>query len=139
MGRALILLAALVGLASPATASNATPWMNPQVEHPTPWGFLDFNRAQGSAQNWERAKSLTGDWGGWRSRLEQEYGLFLLGTYTSEVAGNPVGGRSQGVTYTHNIGLALIVDLEKAIGLPGTRFITSASNRAGSSLSRDDI
>jgi carbohydrate-selective porin OprB len=71
MGRALSLVAALLALAAVAVASNEIPWMNPRVDHPTRWGFLDFNRAQGSAGNWDRATSLTGDWGGWRSRLEQ--------------------------------------------------------------------
>src|SRR4029453_4263679 len=92
MGRALSLVVALLALAAVAAASNETPWMNPRVDHPTRWGFLDFNRAQGSAGNGDRGTSLAGDWGGWRSRLEEEYGLFLLGAYTSEVAGNPVGG-----------------------------------------------
>jgi len=35
----------------------------------------------------------------------------LIGAYTAEVAGNPVGGRRQGVHYTHNVGLTLLVDL----------------------------
>ncbi len=137
VGRTAVLLTALVAVS--AGASNETPWMNPQPDHPSPWGLLDIHRAAGSAPAWDRAHSLTGDWGGWRSYLEDDRGIFMVGNYTAEVAGNPVGGRAQGVKYTHNVGLALVVDLEKLMGVPGTRFIASASNRAGSSLSKDDI
>ena len=45
----------------------------------------------------------------------------------------------QGVTYTHNIGLALFADLEKLLGIPDMAFIVSASDRAGTSLSKDYI
>src|SRR5262249_30855800 len=74
------------------------------------------------------AHSLTGNWGGWRSELEDDYGLYLFGNYTSEIAGNPVGGITQGITYTHNVGLAFLVDLDKLAGIPHTTFIASASN-----------
>jgi hypothetical protein len=92
-----------------------------------------------SPATWDRAHSLTGNWGGWRSYLEDEYGVFVLGSYTAEVAGNPVGGQRQGVRYTHKVGLALLVDLEKFAGIPATRFIASASERTGESNSLKDI
>jgi porin len=126
-------------IAAAAAADNRTPWMNPKPDHPSPWGLLDIDRARGSAPPWSRVRSLTGNWGGYRSWLEDDYGLFLVGSYTAEVAGNPVGGRTQGVQYTHNVGLALVLDLEKAVGMPGTTFIVSASNRAGSSNSKQNI
>ena len=31
---------------------------------------MDFDRARGSSPAWDRPHSLTGDWGGWRSELE---------------------------------------------------------------------
>src|SRR4030095_2018310 len=81
-------LAVLV-IAAAAAADNRTPWMNPKPDHPSPWGLLDIDRARGSAPPWSRVRSLTGNWGGYRSWLEDDYGLFLVGSYTAEVAGNP--------------------------------------------------
>ena len=137
--RHLLALLLTVLAAAPAGAANETPWLIPQPDHPTPWGLMDFDRTQGSAQPWERAHSLTGNWNGWRSYLEDEYGVYVLGSYTAEVAGNPVGGENQNVRYTQNVGLALLVDLERFAGLPSTRFIASASERTGESNSKKDI
>src|SRR4030095_2793721 len=108
-----ILVAALLasGVADSLTAAaddtepEIKSWMLPPSTRPV-WGLLDRDRARGSGPPLEQADSLTGNWGGYRDRIRDEYGLTLLGDYTSESAGNPVGGRSQGVTYTHNIGLS---------------------------------
>lgn len=121
--------------------SNVTPWMvAPEMPERTPWGLLDTHRSQGgTAPSWTTARSLTGDWGGRRSTLAREYGLAIVGDYTAEVAGNPVGGRRQNVRYTHNVGLAVLADLETLVGLEETYFMVSASNRAGESNSARDI
>jgi len=111
-----------------------TSWMLPPETRPV-WGLLDPDRARGSGPTLRNADSLTGNWGGYRDRLSEEYGLALFGNYTSESAGNPVGGQRQGVTYTHNIGLSLFADLAKLLGIEETVFLVSASNRAGTSLS----
>src|SRR6266436_4521917 len=105
-----VLAAVLVGLAAPHAASAATDdtepkitsWMLPPDTRPV-WGLLDPDRAQGSGPALQHADSLTGNWGGYRDRLSDEHGLSVVGNYTSECAGNPVGGRSRGVIYTHNI------------------------------------
>ena len=111
-----------------------TSWMLPPSTRPV-WGLLDPDRARGSGPTLRNADSLTGNWGGYRDRLSEDYGLALIGDYTSESAGNPVGGQRQGVTYTHNIGLALFADLGKLLGLDETVFLVSGSDRAGTSLS----
>src|SRR5262245_31425690 len=132
-GRGSVALLAVLLATGPVAASNWTPWLLPEpADRATAWGVLDFDRARGSAPPWSHAHSLTGSWGGWRTELEDVYGVFVVGAYTSEVAGNPVGGQTQGVKYTHNVGLALVVDLEKFAGIPNSRFVASASNRAGS-------
>src|SRR5262245_20302844 len=114
---------------------NVTTWIVPPApEHRPVWGLLDLNRSLGSTP-WVQSHSLTGNWGGWRDRIADEYGLSIDGSYTSQCAGNPVGGRSQGVTYTHNIGIALLADLGPLVGLDQTYFIVSGSNRVGASLS----
>ena len=129
-------------IAGPAAADDSEPkitsWMLPPPTRSV-WGLLDHDRAQGSGPTLENADSLTGNWRGYRDWLADEYGVALLGNYTSESAGNPVGGRSRGVTYTHNIGLGLFVDFSKLWGLDDTVFLVSASNRTGNSLSHKYI
>jgi len=111
-----------------------TSWMLPPSTRPV-WGLLDPDRTRGSGPTLHNADSLTGNWGGYRDRLNDDYGLTLVGDYTSECAGNPVGGERQGVTYTHNIGLAVFADLGKLVGLDETYLLVSGSDRAGTSLS----
>src|SRR5262249_32152235 len=135
-----IALMTILLAAGPGAASNEKTGRDPRGRDPTPAGGpREDDRAARERARADAGRSLTGSWGGWRSELEDTYGIFVVGNYTAEVAGNPVGGRSQGVEYTHNVGLGLIVDLEKFAGLPHTRFLASASNRAGSSLSKEDI
>ena len=128
--------------AGTAPATDTEPeiksWMLPPSTRPV-WGLLDSERARGSGPTLQQADSLTGNWGGYRDRIGDEYGLALAGDYTSECAGNPVGGRRQGVTYTHNIGLSLFADLEKLLGIHDMAFLVSGSDRAGTSLSKDYI
>jgi porin len=109
--------------------------------HTTPWGLLPSHRAGGSTRPaWREAAAVTGDWGGYRSWLEHEWGLSLVGVYTAEVAGNPLGGERQHVRYTHDLALTLLADLGKlAPWLGDTWFIASMSNRAGESNSARDI
>jgi porin len=56
-----------------------------------------------------------------------------------EYMGNPVGCRSQGNTYVHNILLRLDLDLEKLIGLPKSAFRVRGSQRSGESLTEEHI
>lgn len=128
-----------LALADSSRAGEPTPWMSPTpTRHSSSWGLLDLDRSLGSS-GWSTAHTLTGDWGGLRDRLADDYGISVLGTYTAEVAGNPVGGLDQNVRYTHNIGIALAVDLGKLVGLPETYFLISGSNRSGESNSGRDI
>ena len=81
---------------------------------------------------------LTGTWGGLRNTLAEE-GVEITGGYAMEYMGNPVGGRSQGNTYVHNVLLQLDLDLEKLIGLPKSAFRVMGSQRSGESLSQEHI
>ena len=111
-----------------------TSWMLPPSTRPV-WGLLDADRTRGSGPTLRNADSLTGNWAGYRDQLSDEYGINVVGDYTSECAGNPIGGQRQGVTYTHNIGLAVFADLGKLLGLDATYFLVSGSDRVGTSLS----
>jgi porin len=77
---------------------------------------------------------LLGDWLGLRTELE-DWGITPTVTFVSDIAGNPVGGRSQGLTEADNLGLDLFFDLNKIVGLEGGSFLVSMSQRNGESLS----
>src|SRR5262245_58425727 len=118
IGLAAVVVASAIALASSAVADDTEPeitsWMLPPSTRPE-WGLLDVDRVRGSGPPLETVDSLTGNWRGYRDRLSNEFGLSLAGDYTSECAGNPVGGRRQGVTYTHKIGLALFADFDNIL------------------------
>ena len=83
---------------------------------------------------WFQKKHLGGDWLGQRSTLA-DWGITPALTYTSDVLGNPVGGKRRGVAYDHNIGLDINVDLEQLAGLEGLVFHVAAAWRHGKNLS----
>jgi porin len=86
---------------------------------------------------WERS-NLLGDIGGLRTVL-YGYGISLGLTETSEVLGNPTGGRAQGVIYEGLTQVTLGIDLDRAIGLSGGTFNVSALQIHGRGLSTNDI
>ncbi len=81
---------------------------------------------------------LLGDWFGFRTNLE-DHGITPTLTFVTDLAGNPVGGKSQGFTEADNLGLDLLFDLHKLIGLEGGSFLVSMSQRSGSSLSAERV
>ena len=81
---------------------------------------------------------LLGDWYGLRPWLE-DHGITPTVTFVTDALGNPTGGREQGFTGAHNLGLDLLFDLEKLAGLRGGLFHFSLSERFGTSLSREFI
>lgn len=103
------------------------------------WSFYtsDVSNAIGS-EEWWKGDVLLGDWWGFRNELEEEGVVFSL-TYTNNIAGNPVGGKSKGFTYTDNTGFGATFELEKLIGWDGASLTISGLNRAGTSLSQDYI
>ena len=81
---------------------------------------------------------LLGDWGGIRSRLE-ESGIVPRLMLVTDVAGNPTGGRSQGITAPTSVELSLFFDLDRIFGLKGGSIFTSFSERWGHRLSSDYV
>ena len=91
----------------------------------------------GSSQWWHGDAAL-GDFWGLRNGLDAE-GIVFSGSYTNNIAGNPVGGKQAGFTYTDNLGFGVDLDLEKLIGWNGLTLTVSGLNRAGTSLSQDYV
>ena len=81
----------------------------------------------------------SGSWLGSRKFLK-ERGIEASITYTSDSAGNPVGGKYHGVfTYCDNIAFSLLVDAKKLVRWEGGYFMISALQRDGVSLSQQNI
>src|ERR1700722_3192395 len=80
----------------------------------------------------------TGDWFGLRNTL-YDYGIEITGAYTTEPAGNPVGGLKQGETYLDNFGFGFLFNLDKLASISDTTFLVTVSQRTGRSLSADFI
>jgi porin len=91
------------------------------------------------SDEWWRGDALTGDWWGTRNWMDKDTGIEFSGTYTTDLAGNPVGGMEQGFTYTDNIAFGAKLDLEKLVGWNGATFTIAATDRNGTSLSQNYI
>ena len=113
----------------PAAAGDSVPTLHRDPVRQELRGFLDTALQQ---------KHLTGNWGGLRDELEK-VGVMLTATYTTDLLGNPVGGKKQGFRYTGDMDVALHVDLEKLWSLNGMRLDISGSWRSGENLSAKDI
>ncbi len=81
---------------------------------------------------------MTGSWGGYRDRIV-EWGLTPTINYETTILGNPAGGERKGFKYAGQLNLYLDFDLEKLLGVKGTRFVSSVSWASGQSLSSDYI
>ncbi|EKU23548.1 carbohydrate porin [Xanthomonas translucens pv. graminis] len=90
--------------------------------------------AQAAAQDFDPAKTLTGDWGGTRTRLVDS-GVDLRLSYTGEFAHNNVGGsRDDTYAYADQFFLAGSFDLDKLWAWRGATFKVEVANRNGDSL-----
>jgi carbohydrate-selective porin OprB len=81
----------------------------------------------------------SGSWLGSRDFLK-ERGIEPSITYTSDSAGNPVGGKYPGgFTYCDNIAFNILMNAEKLVGWQGGYFMISALQRDGVSLSQQNV
>ena len=88
--------------------------------------------------DWLHQSTMTGDWGGVRTTLEQQ-GITLRAHYLSETAANPTGGLEQSIKYAQQIDFGADFDLGRLAGLPGGKIHLTFTDRAGRSLAADDI
>jgi len=81
----------------------------------------------------------SGNWGGGRDFLDH-HGIEFSLTYTSDMTGNPVGGKNPyGFTYCDNIALGCLIQTEKLFGWRDGYFMMSTLQRNGLSLSQKNI
>jgi len=86
-----------------------------------------------SFTDWLKQGTMTGDWGGLRTRLQNE-GIALQGHYLEDSSGNPVGGQSKNVRYAHEVGLGADINFAKLTGYDFGVLHILVTERAGLGL-----
>ena len=87
---------------------------------------------------WLNQSTLTGDWGGERTYLEN-HGIYARAEFLTESAANPVGGRAQAARYTQEINFGADLDLNRLVALPHGKIQITLTDDTGRSLSNDAI
>jgi porin len=95
-------------------------------------------RAEMDLGSWLAQDTVTGDWGGLRTRAEAA-GLTVEGNYQTDLLANPIGGEQQGFAYDGLMEISLDFDLEKLAGLEGTSFFIAGYWASGDDLSDTKI
>jgi porin len=98
-------------------------------------GTTDAQAQDDTRFAWDAA---TGSWGGARQRLV-EAGVTPRAIYTTDLLANPIGGARQGFAYAGNLEASLGFDLERLLGLEGSRFFIAASWASGRDLSEKKL
>nr|WP_314543045.1 carbohydrate porin [uncultured Massilia sp.] len=84
------------------------------------------------------AATLTGDWGGARTRYT-EAGVNFRGDYVSETFANVRGGRVRGSTYAQQLRLGADLDMARIAGWSGATLHFTVNDRRGGGVSADYI
>ncbi|MEH0194290.1 carbohydrate porin [Caulobacter sp. CCNWLY153] len=94
----------------------------------------------GAPQDWKVRSTLTGDWGGLRSRLKAK-GVTLAAGYASESAMTMSGGREGGGVggYTQELNARAVLDMGKLAGIEGGVVNFAVEERTGRNLSAEGI
>ena len=84
------------------------------------------------------ASTLTGDWGGARTRYA-EAGVHFRGDYVSETYANVRGGLERGTAYAQQLRLGADLDMKRIAGWSGTTLHFTINDRRGTGISSDYI
>ena len=120
------LIVALLCLVRAATAAADPPDSSEPQQQPAP-------ASPHSGDLWER-DALTGNWGGLRSKLEDE-GINFAADTIDEVFGNPLGGAKRGAIYEGRLELLATLDLGKLAGIEDATLHANAYQIRGRGLS----
>ncbi len=89
-------------------------------------------------RSWLGQATLTGDWGGVRTYLDN-LGIDPRAEFLTESATNPIGGRAQAARYTQEIDFGADLDLNRLVALSNGKVQITLTNDTGRSLSNDAI
>jgi porin len=118
-----ILAGLLLAFAAQASAQTNTGSQGPGAADPT-------SRMPAQTGVASVTEHLFGDWGGLRTKLENE-GIYLSFDALTEFAGNVSGGVKQGATFANQVAFGADVDWQRLAGLPGFSTHLIIVNRTG--------
>ncbi|HEX3992419.1 MAG TPA: hypothetical protein VHX39_14710, partial [Acetobacteraceae bacterium] len=123
MNRVAILAGLLAAVALPASA---------QLNITEPLASVDLPAPQSPPQPGvgPSTEHLFGDWGGLRTRLEND-GIYLGLDALTEFAGNVSGGTKQGSTFANQVAFTADVDWQRLAGVTGLSSHLIMVNRSG--------
>ncbi|MCU1325529.1 MAG: carbohydrate-selective porin [Bryobacterales bacterium] len=94
--------------------------------------------AQQAVEGGFNQSTMTGDWGRARTTL-QDKGINIRAHFTTESAGNPLGGNYQTGRYTQQIDFGADFDLNRLMRMPDAKIQVTLTDRVGRSLSADAL
>lgn len=100
--------------------------------------WLGAPPAMAQQSGWLGQPTLTGDWGGTRTQLQDD-GITLRAHWTTESAGNTSGGHRQTARYTQQLDAGADFDLDKLWGVPEAKIQFTVTERDGRSLTNDAL
>jgi porin len=131
----LLPLAALICASQPA---NAQAQSAPTVAVDPPSGNAPAISLGQSLENWLTQATMTGDWGGLRTKLKQD-GFNFRASYIGEYAYSFSGGKRIGGDYAQQLAFGVDVDMGTVAGLTGGTLHLSLNVREGRSTTADYI
>jgi porin len=100
---------------------------------------LAFFSAVANGSEYPSNQYLTGDWDGRRAAV-RDRGVDLKLHYTAQPMYLASGGEDDDDgTYTHNIGVDLLLDMERLVGFGNTTLLVKFSQREGDSVSAENV
>lgn len=97
----------------------------------------EFYQTEYEPVSWWGGKTMTGDWDGRLKRLGR-MGVTFDSSYTTNIVGNPVGGKKRGFAYAGSYGVSVNINFDNT-GWKDFDIFSSAVWRTGTSLSQRKI
>jgi porin len=114
------------------------PFQIPELNWDTQRYWEPYETKRDNSKNWLESDYATMNWWGLRDTLARN-GLDISASYTSDLAGNPVGGKSPAFTYCDNFTVDLEFQSEPLLGYKGGTLSVIALDRNGNNLSGNNI
>jgi porin len=114
------------------------PYQIPELDWGTQRFWDPYRSNRVNTRDWFQSDYALQNWFGLRDTLARK-GLDISFNYTSDIAGNVTGGKSQGMTYCDNFTLDLEFQSQPLFGYKGGTLSVIMLNRDGSNLSAQNI
>jgi porin len=114
------------------------PYQIPELNWANQRFWDPYESQRNNTKNWFQSDYATLNWFGFRDTLSSK-GLDISASYTSDLAGNPVGGQKAGFTYCDNFTLDLEFQTEPLLGWHGGTLSVIGIDRNGNNLTAQNI